>query len=157
MTFRDWALLAAAAVLAAALALWLTRRARAALRARLQRAGRRALLDFQARVARYKLVSRRAIHDQLLLDPVVAAAMREHRRAHGGTELDVRVRVERYIDEILPFFNVLSYYRLGYNLARLTLNLLFRVTVDYQDEPALERIPRRDVVVYLMNHRSNAD
>ena len=29
--------------------------------------------------------------------------------------------------------------------------------MDYQDEAALERIPRRDVVVYLMNHRSNAD
>jgi hypothetical protein len=33
-----------------------------------------AVLDFQARIARYKLVSRRAIHDELILDPVVAAA-----------------------------------------------------------------------------------
>ncbi len=83
--------------------------------------------------------------------------MREHMHAHRLTELEVRVRVERYIDEILPFFNVLSYYRLGYNLAKLTLNLLYKVTVDYQDEPALEKIPRRDVVVYMMNHRSNVD
>ena len=52
---------------------------------------------------------------------------------------------------------MLSYYRLGYNLAKATLHLLYKVTVDYQDEAALERIPRRDVVVYLMNHRSNAD
>ena len=157
MTTFDWILFAVAAVLAAALALWLTRRASAAFRARMRRSARKALLDFQARIARHKLVSRRAIHDELILDPEVVAAMRSHLRMHGGTELDVRVRVERYIDEILPFFNVLSYYRLGYNLARLTLNLLYKVTVDYQDEPALERIPRGDVVVYLMNHRSNAD
>ncbi len=157
MTLGDWLLLAAAAVLAAGLVLWLTRTTTAAFRERLRRSARRALRDFQARVARFKLVSRRAIHDELILDPVVVAAMREHRREHRLTELEVRVRVEQYIDEILPFFNVLSYYRLGYNLAKLTLNLLYKVTVDYQDEASLERIPRKDVVVYLMNHRSNAD
>ena len=157
MSTPDWLLFALALVLAAGLVLWLTRRATAALRGRMRRWGRRTLLDFQARVARYKLVSRRAIHDELILDPVVVGAMREHMRQEHLTELEVRVRVERYIDEILPFFNVLSYYRLGYNLARLTLDLLYNVTVDYQDEAALERIPRRDMVVYLMNHRSNVD
>src|SRR5207249_8502353 len=40
---------------------------------------------------------------------------------------------------------------------KIVLNLLYRVTVDYQDEAALERIPKRDVVVYAMNHRSNVD
>jgi glycerol-3-phosphate O-acyltransferase len=146
-----------AAVVATALILWFTRAATAAFRARLRRSARRALRDFQARIARYKLVSRRAIHDELVLDPVVTAAMRDHLHQHKLSELEVRVRVEEYIDEILPFFNVLSYYRLGYNLARLTLNQLYKVTVEYQDEAALGRIPRRDVVVYLMNHRSNAD
>ncbi len=146
-----------AAILAAGLALWLTRTSTSLFRARVRRSARKALLDFQARIARFKLVSRRAIHDELVLDPVVVAAMRQHMREHKLTELEVRVRVERYIDEILPFFNVLSYYRLGYNLAKLTLNVLYNVTVDYQDEAALERIPRRDIVVYVMNHRSNAD
>ena len=157
MTFLDWLLLAAAAALAAGLALWLTRTTTAAFRARFRRSARKALRDFQARTARFKLVSRRAIHDELILDPVVVAAMRDHMHERKLTELEVRVRVEQYIDEILPFFNVLSYYRLGYNLAKLTLNLLYKVTVDYQDEASLERIPRRDVVVYLMNHRSNVD
>jgi glycerol-3-phosphate O-acyltransferase len=157
MTLPDWLLLAVAAILAAGLALWLTRTTTAAFRERLRRSARRTLRDFQARIARFKLVSRRAIHDELILDPVVVEAMREHRRVHGLAELEVRVRVEQYIAEILPFFNVLSYYRLGYNLAKLTLNLLYKVTVDHQDEASLARIPRKDVVVYLMNHRSNAD
>src|SRR5207247_2261141 len=56
-----------------------------------------------------------------------------------------------------PHFNVLSYYQIGYNLAKLLINLLYKVSVDYQDEAALERIPKQDVVVYLINHRSNAD
>ncbi len=71
--------------------------------------------------------------------------------------MDGRVLVERYIDEIVPYFNILSYYKLGYNLARLLINLLYRVTSEYQDVERLNAIPRTDVVVYLMNHRSNAD
>ena len=157
MTARDWALLALLALVIGAAALWSTRAARAVLRARLRAWGRRTLLDFQARVARHKLVSRRAIRDELIQDPTVVRAMREHMAEHGLDEQDVRQRVERYIGEILPFFNVLSYYKVGYNLARLLLRLLYKVSIEYEDWPALDRIPRRDVVVYLMNHRSNAD
>lgn len=76
---------------------------------------------------------------------------------HGLSEKQVRKLVRRYLDEIIPHFNVLSYYKVGYNVAKIFVNLLYKVSVDYQDEAALERIPKRDVVVYLMNHRSNAD
>jgi len=72
-------------------------------------------------------------------------------------EAEVRRRVDAYIAEIVPHFNILSYYKIGYNLAKIFVNLLYKVSVDYQDEASLARIPRRDVVVYLMNHRSNAD
>jgi glycerol-3-phosphate O-acyltransferase len=157
VTLRDWLGFGALLVLAAAAALWFTRRLTAAFRERLRKAARRALHDFQARVAKYKFVSRRAIHDELILDPVVTAAMRAHMKEKKLSELEVRVRVERYIEEILPFFNVLSYYKLGYNLAKAVINLLYKPTVDYHDEAALNAIPRKDVVVYLMNHRSNAD
>ena len=76
---------------------------------------------------------------------------------HGLSEKSVRRQVRKYLDEIIPHFNVLSYYKLGYNVAKIFVNLLYKTSVDYQDEAALERIPKRDVVVYLMNHRSNAD
>jgi glycerol-3-phosphate O-acyltransferase len=66
-------------------------------------------------------------------------------------------QVETYLDEIVPHFSILSYYKVGYNVAKVLVNLLYKVSVEYQDEAALMRIPRRDVVVYLMNHRSNAD
>ena len=76
---------------------------------------------------------------------------------HALSEKAVRRQVRKYLDEIIPHFNVLSYYKLGYNVAKIVVNLLYKVSVDYQDEQALEQIPKRDVVVYLMNHRSNAD
>jgi glycerol-3-phosphate O-acyltransferase len=76
---------------------------------------------------------------------------------HGLSETTVRRLVREYLDEIIPHFNVLSYYKLGYNVAKVLVNLLYKVSVDYQDEAALAQIPNRDVVVYLMNHRSNAD
>jgi len=155
-----WLALGAFAALsfaAAAIVVWFKRATTSVLRNRMRAWGRRTLLDFQSRIARYKLVSRRAIRDELILDPVVVAAMRAHMKEHKLDETKVRASVEEYIDEILPFFNVLSYYKLGYNFSKLLLNVLFHVTVDYQDEAALSRIPKRDVVVYLMNHRSNAD
>jgi glycerol-3-phosphate O-acyltransferase len=153
----DWALLALAAVLCAGLTLWLIRRSRAAIRSWFRRAVLRSVHRFRVRLDRYKLVSRRLIWDELMLDPAIHAAIREHCRTRGISEPQARRRVEQYIHEIVPFFNVLSYYKLGYNLSRILINLLYRVSVEYADRARLDAIPRHDVVLYLMNHRSNAD
>jgi glycerol-3-phosphate O-acyltransferase len=88
---------------------------------------------------------------------VIAAAVQAHMAEHALPERTVRRQVREYLDEIIPHFNVMSYYKVGYNLAKIIVNLLYKTSVDYQDERALEQIPKRDVVVYLMNHRSNAD
>ena len=117
----------------------------------------RAIHEFRTRLARYHLQQRRAAKTALAEDGLVQEAIAQHAREHGVSETEARRRVDAYIDEILPQLNVLSYYRVGYNLAKVVLNLLYRVTVDYQDEASLERIPKHDVVVYTMNHRSNVD
>jgi len=152
-----WTLLAAALLLAGAITLWAVRRTRGAIRVWFRRAVLRAVHRFQVRLDRYKLVRRAVIRDELLLDDTVHAAIRAHCREHGLPEPQVRAQVESYIREIVPFFNVLSYYKVGYNLSRILINLLYRVSITYADRPRLDAIPRRDVVVYLMNHRSNAD
>jgi len=121
------------------------------------RAVLRVVRQFSARLDRYKLVSKRTIRGDLLQDPQVRRAIEQHAREHGLDDAAVQTRVETYLREIVPQFNVLSYYRLGYNLARLLINLLYRVGATHTDRKALDRIPRGDVVVYLMNHRSNAD
>ena len=112
---------------------------------------------FQVRLDRYKLVSKLAVRDVLVRDPVVLGAMRDHCAVHGTSEAAARTLVGKYVDEIVPFFDVLSYYKIGYNLAHLLTRLLYRVGSEYQDREGLNGIPRKDVVLYLMNHRSNAD
>lgn len=160
MTLWGWIMVAAAVLAVAAVAgilVWFKRATTSALRNRMRAWGRRTVRQFQSRIARYKLVSRRAIHDELILDPVVIAAMRAYMKEKKLSELETRVRVESYIDEILPFFNVLSYYKIAYNISRLLLKLLYKVSIEHEDREALDAIPRRDIVVYLMNHRSNVD
>ncbi len=154
---REWLLVVTALVLTAGLTLWVTRKTHAVLRARLRRSARRALRQFEVRLERYKLVERDVIREKLLQDPEVLAAMERHGQERGVAEAEVRRLVNHYIDEIVPFFNVLSYYKIGYNLSRLLINLLYKASIEYRDHEALDRIPRRDVVVYVMNHRSNAD
>ena len=123
----------------------------------LRRRALRTIHEFRARLARYKLQERRLARAALTDDPAITAAVQAHMAEHGLSEKAVRRQVRKYLDEIIPYFNVLSYYKIGYNVAKILVNLLYKTSVDYQDERALERIPKRDVVVYLMNHRSNAD
>jgi glycerol-3-phosphate O-acyltransferase len=123
----------------------------------LRRWALRTLHEYKTRLSRYQLQQRRHAKTALLEDPVILTAIAEHAAANHIAAPVVRRRARSYIDEIVPYFNILSYYKLGYNVAKILVNLLFKVTVDYQDEQALARIPKRDVVVYLMNHRSNAD
>lgn len=119
--------------------------------------GRRSILRFRARVDSFKLERRQAVRDELLADPVIGAAIAAHAAAHGGARDAAVDRVERYVDEIVPFFNVLSYYRIGYTLARRVIRLFYRVTVEYEDRAAVLGLPRHDVAVYVANHRSNMD
>jgi glycerol-3-phosphate O-acyltransferase len=121
------------------------------------RSGRRALLRFRARLNRFKLASRASVRERLLNDPDVADAVRAHARDAGVSERAAWKKVDAYIHEIVPFFNVVAYYQIGYRLAGRVLNLFYKVSVEHEDEAALERLPRDAVVVYLINHRSNAD
>src|SRR5712691_4400249 len=112
---------------------------------------------FPARIDRYKHAGRPRIRAALLADPEVAAAVAAHVGATGETVDATWARVRVYVDEIVPSFNLLAYYRLGYGLARLLLPLLYKVSVGHEPRAALNAIPRESVVIYLMNHRSNAD
>ena len=65
--------------------------------------------------------------------------------------------VARYAREIVPAFNAYVYFRLGSALARRLLHVLYRVRLGYADDAALARIAPNASVVFVMNHRSNAD
>jgi glycerol-3-phosphate O-acyltransferase len=121
------------------------------------RASVRAVHRFGAHVNRFKLTRKQYIRDTLLANHAIASAVDEYANEHNVPPAEAWSRADRYIDEIVPFFNILAYYKFGYAASRATLNLLYKVSVDYEDLPALERLPADSIVVYLANHRSNAD
>ena len=126
-------------------------------RAFLDRSARRAVHRFRARVDRYKLTRKRHIVDALLADAEIAAAVARHAAEHGTNLAATWRRVRTYLDEIVPFFSILAYYQVGHALSKALLTLFYKVTVDYEREDPFRDLPRDSVVIYLMNHRSNAD
>src|SRR5206468_2007377 len=105
----------------------------------------------------FKLASRKSVRERLLNDPVIASAVQAHASANQLAVEDSWKQVDEYIHEIVPFFNVVAYYQLGYRLAEWVLNLFYKVTVEHENKVALSALPSDSVLVYLMNHRSNAD
>ena len=126
-------------------------------RVTLDRAARNTALRFRSRINRFKLAKKPAIIASLLADPEIARAVRAHAAAHGIAEAATWRQVQRYLDEIIPFFNILAYYRLGYAVSRVVLNFFYKVSVDAERPDPFRGLPRDSIVIYLMNHRSNAD
>lgn len=142
------------ALLAVAVAVWATRRY---LHGFARRAGRRTVMRARVRIDRYKLTRKSYVIDALLADEAIADAVRAHVADTNDSEAEAWRRVRRYLDEIVPFFNILAYYRLGYWVSRAALGLFYKVSVEYERPDPFRGVPRNSVVIYLMNHRSNAD
>ena len=66
------------------------------------------------RVHRFKLARRALIRASLLADADVQVAAKSYAAEHGISDADAIRRVASYIDEIVPFFNILTYYKIGY-------------------------------------------
>jgi glycerol-3-phosphate O-acyltransferase len=109
------------------------------------------------RIDRFKYTKKKYIAATLLRDDAIAAAVHEHARLHDKSELAVWRTVSTYINEIVPAFNPLAYYRVGIVASRTLLNLFYRVNIAYVRRESLEELPPDSIVIYLMNHRSNAD
>lgn len=123
----------------------------------LRRSARRAVLHHRVRIDRFKLTRKRYVIDQVLADVNVHEAVRAHAKEHGQSEDETWRRVRGYLREIVPFFNILAYYRLGYGMSRVLLGMFYKVSVEYARPDPFRGLPRDSIVVYLMNHRSNAD
>ena len=139
---------AAAAIALFAFAFWLGKRhAR-----RLQR-HRRIKID------RFKLKRRHADIELEVFGSreVVQAVQTYAKEKHVGTE-DALKQAKMYLREIVPKFNLLAYYRLGAPIARALMSFLYRPVVERKTlNDFNETAPRDAVVVYIINHRSNAD
>ena len=100
---------------------------------------------------------KRALIAAIEADPVVREAVRAHAAAHALPEAAVRRMVRRYLHEIIPAFNPLLYRGVGHTAAAALLRILYRVTVIDRAPGSARALPPDAIVIYLMNHRSNAD
>ena len=117
----------------------------------------RALHRSRSRIDRFKLTKKPFIRQTLLADEAIAQAVLEHAAENAIDEEKAWDRVEEYIDEIVPFFNILTYYKIGLVVSRVLLNFFYKVSAEYAGSTAQGTLPREAIVIYLMNHRSNAD
>lgn len=111
------------------------------------------------RIDRFKLKRRHAdIELEVFGSREVVEAIRDYaKQNHVSTDEAMR-QARSYLAEILPKFNLLAYYRFGAPIARAIMHFLYRPVVE---RSVLQRFndeaPRGSVVVYVINHRSNAD
>ena len=142
-----WALVGAAGAVVVALYL----------RRLFKRSALRAFRRSHARLDRFKLTRKAVIREILLADPEIAVAVRAHTSEHKIGETQTWHRVEEYIDEIVPFFNLLTYYKFGMIVSEALLNFFYKVSAEYAGTRSVAEPDRDSIVIYLMNHRSNAD
>ena len=108
-------------------------------------------------LSEYALARRSDWLDRLLSDPQVLQAI-ELVTAQGDESIDdVRARARRDAEEIVPFFNVLLYFRIGYWIARWMLRMLYWIQAEFRDSEALADIGKDSCIVLVSNHRSNID
>ena len=111
----------------------------------------------QLQIPAFHQTKRQVLIDRLIYDPKVIEAV-EIEAQESITPREVLIRdVERYAREIVPSFNAYAYFRIGYYLARRTVQFLYRVRLGYSDDTALANIEPNASVVFVMNHRSNMD
>ena len=125
---------------------------------RLRRSAEAFIRKHDIRVDRFKLSNEAYVKAELLNDRELHGDMVAYAEERNLLLEHVRADVEKYIEEIVPFFSYIAYYRLARPVARFVLNMVYRVVVDHESiRIAQKKIPDDAVAVYMMNHRSNFD
>ena len=124
---------------------------------RVSRSAIRYVRDNRIKLDRFKFMHKFIIKKELMNDGDIHEAILEHSRERGIRIEDAEDKVEEYIEEIVPFFNLLSYYKIGWWIANSFLNFIYEVVIDHENAEKLKKIPDHHAVVFVMNHRSNVD
>ncbi len=106
----------------------------------------------------FRHTHRVVVKERVLDDAGLREAMVERARRDGRAFHDVELQVRRWLDEIVPQFNLLAYYKVGYRIGRIIAYSTYHVRLDKESlAEAQSKIPEGAAVVYVSNHRSNAD
>ena len=119
---------------------------------------RRLQHDQRIRIDRFKLKNRYAeIELEVFGSRDVVQAVQTYAKEHHATVEQAREQARKYLREIVPKFNLLAYYRIGAPVARAIMNFMYRVVVERRPIRAFNERAKGATVVYIINHRSNAD
>lgn len=136
------------------LGVWLLRRW---IRRRVYRAAVRTRRELGFHLNPVTVTRKQKLKRELVEDPKLQALVAAECASTGTEEAQAWMRVTDYLDEIIPNFNLLTAYRFGKKAASVLLRSFYRVRIGRSAETQLNRISRNASVVYVMNHRSNAD
>src|SRR5436305_9651718 len=124
-----------------------------------KRHARRFQRSRRIRIDRFKLKRRHADIDlEVFGSREIVDAIQHYARDHHVSTEEAMRQARTYLREIVPKFNLLAYYRIGAPLARAIMHFLYRPVVEHKTLRDFNATaPKNAVVVYLINHRSNAD
>lgn len=124
-----------------------------------KRHARRLQHERRIRINRFKLKRRHAaIELEVFGSREVVDAIRDYAKAHHVGIDEATRQARTYLREIVPKFNLLAYYRFGAPLARAIMHFLYRPVVERKTiRDFNETAPKNASIVYIINHRSNAD
>ena len=108
---------------------------------RLNRSVRQYISAYNIKLDKYKFMNKFIVKQELMNDDDIHDAILVHAREKGINIQDVDELVEEYIEEIVPFFNLLSYYKIGFWIANFFLNLLYEVVIDHENAEKINKIP----------------
>src|SRR5436305_6059234 len=124
-----------------------------------KRHARRFQRSRRIRIDRFKLKRRHADIDlEVFGSREIVDAIQHYARDHHVSTEEAMRQAKVYLREIVPKFNLLAYYRFGQPIARAIMYFLYRPVVERK--PLVDfnaTAPKGSTVVYIINHRSNAD
>jgi len=119
---------------------------------------RRLQHDRRIRIDKFKLKSRYAeIELEVFGSRDLVQAVQTYAKQHHVTVDQAKQQARKYLREIVPKFNLLAYYRIGAPIARAIMHFFYRVVVERKPIRAFNERAKGAAVVYIINHRSNAD
>src|SRR5436190_4768457 len=124
-----------------------------------KRHARRLQRERKIHVDRFKLKRRHALIElEVFGSRDVVEAVRDYAKSHHVAIEEATKQAKTYLREIVPKFNLLAYYRLGAPIASAIMHFLYRPVVERKRLRDFDTTaPRNASVVYIINHRSNAD
>lgn len=104
----------------------------------------------------YAMANRQLWVDRIINDPQVKSAIETATEKSGSKETTL-AEAEKFAAEIVPTFNAVLYFRIGYWVARKWLRLFYWIQVGFSAHSEYKDIPKDACVVMVSNHRSNFD